>query len=256
MCTGGRLLADFTAGADARPDLPPRLDKHLTTTVDGLWVVWAYKLARPEGDQFVPLTHGARYPVDARAKCRHRFRSHAGPDPVCTCGFHALSSQSMIDSMLGYYELRRGADHGIVALTVALSGHILALEWAGSVVLWRAERQTVVRIGRPDPTEPMHGHIDMRPSARPMSTTLRYPGDPDGRPAVVAPAPSNDSGPVRLDLPVSTPVVRVCNDDAGWCALSDSLPVGLRLDSIQLRVPAAERHQLSMAAHFDSSRAS
>jgi hypothetical protein len=262
MCTGGRLLSDFTAGTDVRPDLAPRLDKHLTTTVDGRWVVWAYKLARPVGNMFVPLTDGASYPVDARARCRHHprrhvFRHHAAPDPECTCGFHALSSQSAIDSMLGYYVRKRGADHNIVALTVALSGRVLAFEWAGSVVLWRAERQTVVRVGRPDPTEPTRGYL--RRSAGPISETPRYPrypGDPDGRPAAVIPAPPRDSGPIRLDLPVSPPVVRVCHDDAGWCAVSDGLPVGARLDSVQLRVPAAERHQVPVAAHLHSSRAS
>jgi len=44
MCRGDRLVADFVAGTDARPDLPEELEEHLTATVDGLWVVWAHKL--------------------------------------------------------------------------------------------------------------------------------------------------------------------------------------------------------------------
>ncbi len=191
MCRGGRLVADFVAGTEARPGLPEELDEHLTMTVTGLWVVWAHKLARQAGDLFVPLTGGPGYPADARAECRRRGVRHAHdvPDPRCTCGFHALSSRRLP----GLY-----ADRGFTALTVALSGRVLALEWAGEGVLWRAERQTVVRAGRPARFE------------------RRGPGDPDGRPAVVAAAPSRDSGPVRLNLPVSPPLLPVCHDDAGW----------------------------------------
>jgi len=53
MCRGDRLVADFTAGTETRPGLPEELEEHLTTTVDGLWVVWAHKLvfmpSRAEG---------------------------------------------------------------------------------------------------------------------------------------------------------------------------------------------------------------
>ena len=41
MCSGDRLVADFIAGTDARPGLPEELDEHLTTTVNGQWVVCA-----------------------------------------------------------------------------------------------------------------------------------------------------------------------------------------------------------------------
>jgi hypothetical protein len=44
------------------------------------------------------------------------------------------------------------------------------------------------------------------------------PGDPDGRPAVVPAAAPRDSGPVRLNLPVSCPVLPLCHDDDGWRA--------------------------------------
>ena len=200
MCSGDRLVADFVAGTGARPGVPGELAEHLTTTVDGLWVVWAHKLARPVGDLFVPLTGGSGYPADARATCRRRGarRAHDAPDPRCTCGFHALSSRRLPGLPAG---------RGFTALTVALSGRVLALDWAGEGVLWRAERQTVVRIERParfERTEPVQGK-------------RRHPGDPDDRPAVLPAATPRDSGPVRLSLPVSPPLLPVCHDDAGWC---------------------------------------
>jgi hypothetical protein len=201
MCRGGRLIADFVAGTGARPGLPEDLDEHLTTTVDGRWVVWAHKLARPVGDRFVPLTGGPGYPADARAECRARGarRGHAAPDPGCTCGFHALSSRRLPGLPAG---------HGFTALTVALSGRVLALKWAGEGVLWRAERQTVVRIERPAPFDWEAGVLRKR----------RHPDDPDGRLAAVSAATPRDSGPIRLNLPVSPAVLAVCHDDAGWCA--------------------------------------
>jgi hypothetical protein len=205
MCRGGRLVADFVAGTGARPGLPEEFDEHLTTTVTGLWVVWAHKLARQVGDLFVPLTGGSGYPADARAECRHRGvrRAHDAPDPRCTCGFHALSSRRLPGLPVG---------RGFTALTVALSGRVLALEWAGEGVLWRAERQTVVRIDHP-------ARFDR---AEPVLGKRRHPGDPDGRPAVVPAATPRDSGPVRLNLPVSCPVLPVCHDDVGWCVGSST----------------------------------
>jgi hypothetical protein len=203
MCSGGCLVADFVAGTGARPGLPGELDEHLTTTVDGLWVVWAHKLARRVGDLFVPLTGGSGYPADARATCRFRG-AHDAPDPGCTCGFHALSSRRLPGLPFG---------HGLTALTVALSGRVLAFEWAGGGVLWRAERQTVVRIER-------HARFDW---ADEFPGKRRHPGDPDGRSAVVPSVTPRDSGPVRLNLPVSAPVLPVGHDDAGWC-LGSSTP--------------------------------
>ena len=205
MCSGDRLVADFVAGTHVQPGLPEELQEHLTATVDGLWVVWAHKLARPEGDLFVPLTGGPGYPADARAECRFRGvrGAHAAPDPECTCGFHALSSAR-------WPGLR--AHRGLTALTVALSGRVLAFEWAGEGVLWRAERQTVVRIDRPTRSDRAAGVLGRR----------RHPDDPDGRTAVVPGATPRDSGPMRLNLPVSPPVLQVCHDDAGWCAGSST----------------------------------
>jgi hypothetical protein len=197
MCRGDRLVADFVAGASAWPGLPGDLEEHLTMTVDGLWVVWAHKLARQAGDLFVPLTGGLGYPADARAECRFRG-AHDAPDPGCTCGFHALSSRRLPGLPAG---------RGLTALTVALSGRVLAFEWAGEGVLWRAERQTVVRLERPTPSGRIEGVLGKR----------RHPGDPSGRPAVVPVTTPRDSGPVRLNLPVSSPVLPVWHDDAGWC---------------------------------------
>jgi hypothetical protein len=206
MCRGDRLVADFVAGADARPGLPEELEEHLTTTVGGLWVVWAHKLARPVGDLFVPLTGGSGYPADARAECRRRGArgAHDAPDPGCTCGFHALSSRRLPGLPVG---------RGFTPLTVALSGRVLAFEWAGEGVLWRAERQTVVRIDRTAPFGRAEGVLRQR----------RHPGDPDGRLAAVPAATPRDSGPVRLDLPVSCPVRPVSHDDAGWCLGSSTV---------------------------------
>ena len=206
MCEGDRLVADFVAGTDARPALPELAEECLTTTVDGLWVVWAYKLARQVGDLFVPLNGGPGYPADARATCRFGgIRSpHDAPDPDCTCGFHALSSRS-----LPGLPPRLPVGHGFVVLTVALSGRVLAYEWSGGGVLWRAQRQTVVRVERPaafDRTEEL-GVLDTR----------RRPDDPEGRLAAVRPVAPRDSGPIRLNQPVSAPVVPMYHDDAGWC---------------------------------------
>jgi hypothetical protein len=99
-------------------------------------------------------------------------------------------------------------------LTVALSGRVLAFEWVGGGVLWRAERQTVVRIERPARFDRM----EEVPGRR-----RRRPDDPDGRLAVLPAATPRDSGPVRLNLPVSSPVLPVCHDDAGWCVGSSML---------------------------------
>jgi hypothetical protein len=205
MCRGGRLVADFVVGTDARPELPEGLEEHLTATVDGLWVVWAHKLARRAGVLFVPLTGGSGYPADARAKCRYWGvrGAHDVPDPGCTCGFHALSSRRLPGLPAG---------RGLSALTVALSGRVLAFEWASGGVLWRAERQTVVRIQPPARSDRMEAVLGKR----------GHPDDPDGRPAVVPAATPRDSGPVRLNLPGSSPALVVCHDDAGWCAASST----------------------------------
>jgi hypothetical protein len=205
MCRGDRLVADFVAGTEARPDLPENLEEHLTTTLDGMWVVWAYKLARQEGDEFGPLTGGPSYPADARAEC-HRLipGTHDAPDPRCTCGFHALSNPMLpglpVNSICA-------------ALSVALSGRVLAFEWSGAGVLWRAERQTVVRVDRPALFNPAEAVLGPR----------RRPDDPDGRAAVVPARAPRDSGPIRLSLPVSCPVLPVGHDDAGWCLGSGAL---------------------------------
>ena len=198
MCSGGRLVADFVAGTGIRPGLPTALDEHLTTTVDGLWVVWAHKVARPSGDLFIPLRSGPGYPADARAECR-LWRDHDAPDPGCTCGFHAVSSRRLPGLRV---------PRGFTPLTVVLSGRVLAFDWFGTGVLWRAERQTVVRIERSARPDRMESFL----------STRRRPDDPDGRLAVVSAATPRDSGPVRLNLPVSAPVLPVCHDDAGWCA--------------------------------------
>jgi hypothetical protein len=213
MCSGDRLIADFVAGTAARPGLPEVLEASLTTTVDGLWVIWAYKVARQQGDLFVPLTGHPGYPADAKATCRRGGRGrHDAPDPRCTCGFHALSSRSLP---------RLPAAHpGLSTLTVALSGRVLAFNWPGGGVLWRAERQTVVRVERADQFHPRESEPSapfLRTAGGSVPGNRSDPGDPDGRLAAVHPAAPRDSGPIRLDLPVSVAVLPVCHDDAGWC---------------------------------------
>jgi hypothetical protein len=186
--------------------VPEVLEEHLTTTVDGLWVVWAYKLARQVGDLFMPLTGSSGYPADAKATCKRASarRGHDAPDPRCTCGFHAVSSRRLPGLPVG---------HGFSALTVALSGRVLAFDWIGGGVLWRAERQTVVRVERQ--TESVWAEFDR--TAAVVRGHRGLPDDPDGRTAVVHPRVPRDSGPIRLRLPVSAPVVPVSRDDAGWC---------------------------------------
>ena len=201
MCRGDRLVADFEAGTSTKPAVPEALEEHLTMTAAGLWVVWAYKLARQRGDLFIPLRGDSSYPADAKAECRVRGArgAHRAPDPGCTCGFHALSERKLPGLPVW---------GGFSALTVALSGRVQAFEWHHEGVLWRAERQTVVRVGR----LPLPEWLEEVPGAR------RHPGDPDGRLAVLPGVTPRDSGPVRLDLPASCPVAVVCHDDAGWCA--------------------------------------
>jgi hypothetical protein len=213
MCSGDRLVADFTAGTAIRPVLPAELDKHLTTTVAGQWVVWAYKVARQSGDLFIPLRGGPGYPADARAECRRR-RDHDAPDPGCTCGFHAVSSRRWPGLPVR---------SGFTPLAVALSGRVLAFEWAGEGVLWRAERQTVVRLERPARSDRMESPSALSGRVERVLGQLRRPDDPDGRLAVVPAVTPRDSGPIRLNLPVSCPVLPVCHDDAGWCAGSSTV---------------------------------
>ena len=212
MCEGDRLIADFVAGTDARPNLPGVLEEHLMPTTDGLWVVWAYKLARQEGHLFIPLTGGVGYPANARAFCRGAVRSaHDAPDPECTCGFHAVSSRDLP-------LLRHG--RAFEVLTVALYGRVLAFEWAGGGVLWRAERQTVVRVeqsDRLDGMEDMFPAVGVQTRGVAALSKLRRPDDPEGRLSAVRPVAPRDSGPIRLNLPFSAPLLPVSQDDAGWC---------------------------------------
>jgi hypothetical protein len=204
------------AGASTWPGVPEELEEHLTETVDGLWVVWAYKLARPLGRRFEPLTGGQAYPADAQAVCRLRGEQsgHRAPDPECTCGFHALSDRSLPRLPRGDVELAR--------LTVALSGRVLAFKWPGPGMLWRAERQTVVSVDQPDrPYWPdQTGLAGRLGQAERLPRERRRPDDPEGRLAAVAGAAPRDSGPVCLHLPVSAPVLPVSHDDAGWCLAS------------------------------------
>ena len=190
MCHGGRLLADFSAGTTDRPDVAGFVARSLTTTADGVWVVWAHKYAYPAGDWFRPLSGGRTYPADAIAECSFG-RGHEAPDPDCTCGFHAITGTMRVMTPMG----------APIGLDVALSGRVLAFEF-GAQVLFRAARQTVMRIrrggefGRWRPTEP------------------------GGRLARLAPQLPHGSGPVRLAI----------EDDPGACLLAAAGGRGLGVE--------------------------
>ena len=101
-------------------------------------------------------------------------------------------------------------DTAFVEISAApLSGRILAFEWAGGGVLFRAERQTVIRAGAPwDPPAP--------------------PADPAGRLAARPTTNPRGAAPTRLRLPEPTPPTIELADDAGYCRLPDRpiTPVG------------------------------
>jgi hypothetical protein len=188
MCSGGRFLAEFTAGTDERPQVPEVVEACLTLTADEAWVVWAHKVASKVGDRFVPLTGGEPYPRDAVAECR-QGRRHSAPKRDCTCGFHALSIP--FPHFRAHYH----------QLEVALSGRILAFEWEPSGVLFRAARQTVIRVSEP-PEPPLP------------------PPDPTGTLAGLRRRDPRGAGPIRLRLPEATPPAVELDDDPGYCVLT------------------------------------
>jgi len=202
MCSGGLLLADFIAGTREKPHVFQLAD-NLTTTVEGNWVVWAFKVARVVGDRFVPLTGRGSYPADASATCMAgSWRRHVAPEPLCTCGFHALSEPDLPGLPSG---------DGVVFLTVALSGRVLAFEWHRGGVLLRAARQTVVRVGG-TPGVP-HDVAELIAEAEAI---CHRPDDPEGRLARTHAGGPYGDGPVRLQLPAACAEVAI-SDHAGWC---------------------------------------
>jgi len=210
MCTGGRQLADIQTGTFDRPEVPDIVGTCLTTTVEGLWVVWAHKLARPAGDEFLPMAGGGPYPRDAVASCRlygrPAMRTHDAPEPGCTCGFHALSEQWPYSPK-----------PGLVALEVILSGRVLAFEWGMGGVLFRAARQTVVR-------------VDAEPEAWRPAPATRRPDDPEGHLALVARCQPRSSGPVQAQLPRIWPPAVVVSEHSGYCS-------GREQDGVDRRAP-------------------
>lgn len=220
MCEPGRFVADFRAGTFEAPSVPDIVARSLTQTAEGHWVVWAHKLARPAAEGFMALSGRDVYPADAVARCRNGGR-HDAPQRNCTCGFYAVS-----------HPLDTEAVRPVVRLQVVLSGRILAFEcpsspvptrrvfvagiasvngrtlrfasglgsdddWPADALLFRGERQTVVRIDAP-------------------STPPPPPDDPGGHWAALSARPPRGAGPVRLDLPASAPAVAI-DDHAGYC---------------------------------------
>jgi hypothetical protein len=160
------------------------VDDCLTVTADDTWVVWAHKVARPAGDRFRPLTGGNPYPRDAVATCL-LGASHKAPHRKCTCGFHALSGSAAPLASFGAWQL-----------DVVLAGRILVFEWAGGGVLFRAERQTVIR-------------------AAASGVPPAPPADPAGRLAARPIANPRGAAPIGLRLPEEPPPVGELADDAG-----------------------------------------
>ncbi len=223
MCRAGRFVADFRTGTVEAPSVPDLVARSLTQTVEGEWVVWGHKLARTAANGFMPLSGGDVYPTDAVAQCRNG-RGHGAPQPNCTCGFYAVS-----------HPLDTVDFPGAMRLQVVLSGRILAFEcpwsplptrrtfvtgmvsvngrtrtfgnapttddeWPVDALLFRAERQVVVRVDSP-------------------STPPPPPDDPGGRLAALAARHPRGAGPVRLSLPASAPEVVPVDDDSGYCLL-------------------------------------
>lgn len=206
MCRGGRLLADFTAGTTDEPVVPDTVGAALTQTVEGLWVIWARKVAHWAGDGFQPITHRGVYPADAVASCG-LSGAHRAPDLACTCGFHALTGPWSAFPALGP-----------ARLDVVLTGRILAFEFGPNRVLFRAERQTVISA------------VDHH---RP-SLWIEDPPDAAGALAHMQHDRPRDGGRLELQLPREPQRVVAIGDDAGACV---SVPgvVPRRADAFELR---------------------
>ncbi|GAB0101551.1 hypothetical protein JMUB6875_05150 [Nocardia sp. JMUB6875] len=200
MCEGYGLIATFEAGTRERPEVPEVVQENLTRTADGMWVVLAHKVARRVAGEelFIPATGGEPYPVDAVAECR-RGGSHAVPDPLCSCGFHAVSENAP-EAYGGRF----------TQLTVALSGRILASHWVAGGVLFRAERQTVLTWSDVPVPEPIRV-----PDYPPQPPTP--PTEPGGRTARLRRPYPRDLDSAGLRLPVSPPPFVRLADDAGYC---------------------------------------
>ncbi|QLY33836.1 hypothetical protein [Nocardia huaxiensis] len=205
MCEGGRHIAAFEAGTSEYPAVPDVVSRSLRRTDDGMWVVWAFKVARlAEGNLFVPLRGYPIYPADAVAECG-RGRSHPAPDLDCTCGFHAASEP--LEHMFG------GA---LRHLEVALTGRVLVFDWYGNGMLFRAERQTVMVVGETPVPVP---YLPPEPPPPP-------PSEPSGRTARLRPPDPVDRDRVRLRLPVEPPPRIRLRDDAGYCLVDRTAHAG------------------------------
>ena len=178
MCSGDRLVADFVAGTDARPGLPEELQEHLTTTVNGLWVVWAHKLARHVGDLFVPLTGGPGYPADARAECRSRApRRSRRP----RSGVHVRLPRPLEPGVAG--AARPRALHGADRCTVRTGAGLRVGRRRGAVAGGAADRGShraagpVRSDGRSPGQAPPSRRSRRSPRCRPRCPTSRFGAD-------------------------------------------------------------------------------
>ena len=98
----------------------------------------------------------------------------------------------------------------MVHLDVALTGRVLAFEWMGGGVLFRAARQTVARINTSTLVAPNDGG-------------LPPPQDPSGWLTRRVEGDSRGEGPFRLEIPKSAPPMVEVTDDPGYC-LRDPTP--------------------------------
>jgi hypothetical protein len=106
---------------------------------------------------------------------------------------------------------------GGVHLDVALSGRVLAFEWDGGGVLFRAARQTVVRVRS---REQDSRQLDL------WTVPPTWPDDPDGVLAGRSERRPRGAGPVHIRLPGSPPANVELVDDAGYCELRGRLVAG------------------------------
>ena len=196
MCRGRSPGSGFR-GRHERPAWPARRTRGASDHDRGRAVGGVGAQAGPASGRSVHPADGSsrRLPADARAECGRRG-AHDAPDPRCTCGFHALSSQRLPGLPIGNVFAQLTV---AVVRTGARPSSGPAKECCGG----RSGRPWSASSGRP-----------LRPERSSTGPVPGHPGDPDGRLAVVSPATPRDSGPIRLNLPVSSPALPVGHDDA------------------------------------------
>ena len=137
--------------------------------MNGQRAVRARKLARQKGDLFVPLTAVPAIGLTPGPSAGSRASEALTTPPI--------RGARRLPRPVGPEVPGAARRPPFTALTVALSGRVLALERAGGGVLWGAERQAVVRIDRPAPVDRQQDSrsgaaIAMIPAAASLSSPL------------------------------------------------------------------------------------